>query len=93
MDASLTEKIESKGSRAWWADQISGQPSTLHETVMSLLDSGFTPMNCYILLEKLKQVVLDTVKKYMHRSRLEVPMSCTAWIIPGEVLPSMFFFC
>jgi RNA-dependent RNA polymerase len=43
-------------SKAWWADEISGCPSTLEETVMVLLDAGFEPQSCAILAMKLKEV-------------------------------------
>ena len=70
-------------SAAWWADPVSGCPSSLEETVMSLLDSGFMPQNLPFLREKLRQVIKGVIKKFVKNYRMEVPMSCSAWIIPG----------
>jgi RNA-dependent RNA polymerase len=75
-------------SSAWWADQVSGCPSTLEETVMVLLDSGFTPQNCAVLRDKLKQVVTTSIRNYVLKYRIEVPMSCTAFLVPGKLLQS-----
>jgi RNA-dependent RNA polymerase len=43
-------------SKAWWPDEFSGCPSSLEETAMVLLDSGFQPQSCGILAMKLKEV-------------------------------------
>ncbi|KAL6305950.1 RNA dependent RNA polymerase-domain-containing protein, partial [Sparassis latifolia] len=71
-------------STAWWADPISGCPSTLEETVMVLLDSGFTPQNSAVLRAKLRVIVENTIKSFGSRYRIEVPMSCTAFIVPAD---------
>ena len=49
-------ELTQASSKAWWADEISGCPSTLEETVMVLLDAGFEPQACPILAMKLKEV-------------------------------------
>lgn len=77
LDASRQRSI------AWWGDEISGCPSTLEDTVMHLLDSGFTPTNSAILREKLDAIIKKVINNHVLRYRLEVPMSCSAWIIPG----------
>jgi hypothetical protein len=83
------EKIDSfdkaldQHSSAWWADHISGCPSSLEETVMVLLDSGFTPQECPILREKLKQVVTTKVKSRTQNYRYDIELSTTAFVIPG----------
>ncbi|KIJ68575.1 hypothetical protein HYDPIDRAFT_106781 [Hydnomerulius pinastri MD-312] len=69
-------------SSAWWGDETSGCPSSLEETILVLLDAGFTPQGCPLLAEKLKSVIKTQVEKYVHRYRLEVSMSCIAWIVP-----------
>jgi hypothetical protein len=74
-------------STAWWADPISGCPSTLEETVMVLLDAGFTPHDSIILREKLHAIVKKTIDNYILRYRIDVPMSCSALIVPGQLLP------
>ncbi|KII91170.1 hypothetical protein PLICRDRAFT_696285 [Plicaturopsis crispa FD-325 SS-3] len=69
-------------STAWWDDPISGCPSGLEETVMCLLESGFTPQNCPVLREKLIKVIEKVIKRYVLNYRIDVPMSCTAFIVP-----------
>lgn len=74
---------DSPQSAAWWADEISGCPSSISEIILTLLDAGFTPQECPFLAEKLKHLVRNLVKAYIKHPRLEVSMSCTAWIVPG----------
>ncbi|KAF8969583.1 RNA dependent RNA polymerase-domain-containing protein [Flammula alnicola] len=69
-------------SIAWWADQISGCPSTLEETVMVLLDSGFLPQESPVLREKLKQVVVKKIESRTQNLRFELEQSCTAFAVP-----------
>lgn len=78
-------------SVAWWGDDISGCPSSLEETVMAFLDSGFHPSSNAILAEKLHIVAKKAVKSCISKSRLTVPMSCRALIVPGN-FPA-FSFC
>jgi len=72
-------------SSAWWRDEISGCPSSLEETVMCLIDSGFTPQNCPVLRSKLEKVVKGYVKNYIKSYRIDVPMSASAFLIPGKI--------
>jgi RNA-dependent RNA polymerase len=82
-DLQLLDNAAIQRSKAWWTDEISGCPSSLEETVMVLLDSGFTPQNCAVLRKKLEAVVKKTITSYVLRYRIDVPMSCTAFLIPG----------
>ncbi len=77
-----------EGSTAWWTDTVSGQPSVLEETVMGLLDSGFTPQNCPVLRDKLLKIIKAAIGTYVRQCRVLVPMSATAFIVPG----SYFYF-
>ena len=70
-------------SSAWWADQVSGQPSTLEETVMGLLASGFHPRTCPVLAEKLRHVLQRALNGFVLHYRITVPMSATAFVVPG----------
>lgn len=70
-------------SSAWWNDETSGCPSTLEETVMYLLDSGFTPENCAVLKDKLEKIVKSCINNYIRSYRIEMPMSATAFLVPG----------
>ena len=80
-------------SVAWWADQISGCPSSLEETVMVLLDSGFLPQECPILREKLRKVVSSKVESKTQNLRFELKQSCCAFAIPGKLCSFLFFRC
>ncbi|KAG1757697.1 RNA dependent RNA polymerase-domain-containing protein [Suillus lakei] len=78
----LNAVIESPRSVAWWGDEVSGCPSSLEETVMVMLDSGFTPRDCPVLADKLRHVLKMMVDKFVQRYKIEVPMSCVGWIVP-----------
>ena len=67
--------------------QNSGCPSSLEETVMVFLDAGFTPQDCAVLREKLNRVVTNSINNYVLRYSIDVPMSCTALLIPGQLSP------
>ncbi|KAH9939845.1 RNA dependent RNA polymerase-domain-containing protein [Amylocystis lapponica] len=69
-------------SRAWWDDPVSGCPSSLEETVMVLVGSGFLPDNCPVLKAKLHEVIKKEVNTYVDKFRIDTPMSCTAFIVP-----------
>ncbi|KAF8273707.1 RNA dependent RNA polymerase-domain-containing protein [Lactarius quietus] len=84
-DDSEDEEAEDADSTAWWGDDISGCPSTLEETVMSFLDSGFHPASNSILAEKLLIMVKHKVKSYMAKYRVKIPMSCSAFIVPDPL--------
>lgn len=72
-------------SSAWWRDEISGCPSSLEETVMCLIDSGFTPQNCPVLRRKLGKVIKGYINHYIKSYKINVPMSASAFIIPGKI--------
>ncbi len=78
-------------SIAWWGDEISGCPSGLEETVMAFLDSGFCPSTNSILAEKLHEVAKKAINSCISKSRVKVPMSCRALIVPGTM--SFLKFC
>lgn len=80
----LDDADEGERSTAWWDDEVSGQPSSLEETVMRLLDAGFTPKECPVMLDKLKHILLKQIDLSTSRFHLEVPMSFTAFILPGQ---------
>lgn len=72
-------------STAWWGDEISGSPSSLGETVLAFLDSGFHPSTNSILAARLHEVAKTAIKTSILKSRVEVPMSCRALIVPGTL--------
>ncbi|KAH9838676.1 RNA dependent RNA polymerase-domain-containing protein [Rhodofomes roseus] len=69
-------------SVAWWADPTSGCPSTIAETALVLLDSGFLPDTCPVLASKLKHCVKMVIKSCKNKCHIAVPMSCTAFVVP-----------
>jgi RNA-dependent RNA polymerase len=77
-------------STPWWGDEISGCPSSLEETVLALLDSGFHPSTNSILAARLHEVAKTAIKSAMLKSRVEVPMSCRALIVPGIFFHLLF---
>jgi hypothetical protein len=70
-------------STAWWGDDISGCPSSLEETVMTFLDTGFHPATNSILAEKLHIIAKKAVKSCISKYRVTIPMSCSALVVPG----------
>lgn len=84
-----------QGSSAWWNDEISGCPSSLEETVMYLIDAGFTPQTCPVLRSKLEKIVKSSVKNYIKAYRIDVPMSASAFLVPdilGVLKPGEIFY-
>jgi hypothetical protein len=61
----------------------------LEETVLVLLDAGFVPQTCHVLREKLEKLVETKIKTYQRKVKVEVPMSCTAMIVPGACIGSL----
>ena len=72
-------------STAWWPDYTSGQPSSLEETVLVLIEAGFHPLTEWILQEKLKQVINTALNKFStSKPKIPVAESCSAFVVPGE---------
>ena len=84
-DVNLFDSTEEEKSSAWWRDEISGCPASLEESVMCLIDSGFTPQNCPTLRTKLERVIKTYVKNYIKLYRIIVPMSASGFLIPGKI--------
>ncbi|TFY59667.1 hypothetical protein EVG20_g7698 [Dentipellis fragilis] len=82
-------------SSAWWADEISGCPSSLEETVLGMLDAGFRPDEEYVLSQKLHEVTKKAIKSQVSKGRVIVPMGCSAFIVPdptGKLKPGQIYF-
>lgn len=76
-------------STAWWPDYTSGQPSSLEETVLVLIEAGFHPLTEWILQEKLKQVINTALNKFStNKPKIPVAESCAAFVVPGEIFYS-----
>jgi len=75
-------------STAWWPDYTSGQPSSLEETVLVLIEAGFHPLTEWILQEKLKQVINTALNRFsISKPKIPVAESCSAFVVPGEFYP------
>ena len=72
-------------SSAWWVDETSGCPSSLEETIMYMIDSGFSPLTSPLLRDKLDKFIRSRVKNYVKSYRIDVPMSASAFLVPGEL--------
>ncbi|KAJ7076077.1 RNA dependent RNA polymerase-domain-containing protein [Mycena belliarum] len=69
-------------STPWWPDYISGCPSSLAETVMALIDPGFTPQSLPVLRDKLKQIVRKKIKSKATHFKYDVRQSASAFVVP-----------
>lgn len=70
-------------STPWWDDPLGGSPSTLEDTVLSLLSSGFDPEGCGVLRSKCNAVAKTRLKPFQTKYHIAVDMSCAAFVIPG----------
>ncbi|KAG0706616.1 RNA dependent RNA polymerase-domain-containing protein [Suillus ampliporus] len=60
----------------------SGEPQTLHESVLELLQAGFHPMKLDRLFHKLEYVVTLVLDEYIEKFHIPVKESLEAYIIP-----------
>ncbi|KAI0701242.1 RNA dependent RNA polymerase-domain-containing protein [Cerioporus squamosus] len=63
-------------------DPSTGEPLTIHATVMDLLQSGFHPMRLQVLYDKLKKIVTDVIEGIIRDFHVSVPLSAEAFIVP-----------
>lgn len=64
--------------------KYSGQPLTLYETVLELLQAGFHPLKLDLLYQKLESVITKVLNAYVEKFHIPVVDSCDAFIIPGN---------
>ncbi|KAG9313859.1 RNA dependent RNA polymerase-domain-containing protein [Chiua virens] len=62
--------------------KFSGQPVTLHETVLELLQAGFHPLRLDYLFQKLESIIGLVLDDYVEKFHIPVKESCEAYIIP-----------
>ena len=72
-------------SIAWQPDYVSGSPSRLEETVMMLLDAGFTPDNSSICRAKLQEIYKSRARYLTSKIKFTVPQSASAFVVPGKL--------
>jgi RNA-dependent RNA polymerase len=63
---------------------LSGEPLTLHESVLELLQAGFHPLKLDRLFGGLERVVTLVLDDYIEKFHIPVKESLEAYIIPGE---------
>lgn len=87
------DALEDPAERAvtWHPGRISGLPSTLEESVMAFIASGFHPNTCPRLRFKLLQVVNTTITTYIKRFRVGIPQSAEGFALPGQFRFSSHF--
>lgn len=69
--------------------RFSGQPLTLHESVLELLQAGFHPLTLDLLFQKLESVITLVLDDYVEKFHIPVMESCEAYIVPGNY----FLYC
>jgi len=62
---------------------FSGQPVTLHEVAMELLQAGFHPMKLKLLFSKLECILTLVIDDYVRDFHVPIPESMEAYIVPG----------
>lgn len=85
------DKAIHERSTAWWPDYISGCPSSLAETVMCLLDAGFTPQDLPVLRDKLKHIVKTKISYRAENFKYDVAQSGSAFVCPRYGFSSATF--
>jgi hypothetical protein len=85
-------ELADQRSSAWWVDEVSGCPSSLEETIMYMIDSGFTPKESPLLRDKLDKFIRSRLTNYIKSYRIDVPMSATAFLVPGSIFHSWIIF-
>ena len=67
----------------WDPDTSSGPPSALSEKIFDMIVAGFHPLRSQPLYESLRQFIANVVRGYVCDSRIPIPESCDAFIVPG----------
>ncbi|KAH7920937.1 hypothetical protein BV22DRAFT_765729 [Leucogyrophana mollusca] len=63
-------------------NKYSGQPMTIYETVMELLQAGFHPLHLDLLFAKLENVVNLVLNQYIDKLHIPVAESIEGYIVP-----------
>lgn len=76
---------QSETSVAWFEDPISGQPSSIEETIMAAISSGMRLEETPVIRDKLWKCVKGYLDQALRdlKMAIEVPMSATALVVPG----------
>lgn len=79
-DVALDQPLAASGPRN--RNPHSGQPNSLHENVLELLQAGFHPLKFDLLFSKLQSVVTLVLDDYVKNCHIPVKESLEAYIIP-----------
>ncbi|KAG2153597.1 RNA dependent RNA polymerase-domain-containing protein [Suillus bovinus] len=71
-----------RGSENRGRNPYSGEPLTVHESVLELLQAGFHPLKLDQLFSKLERVVTYVLDEYIEKFHIPVKESLEAYIIP-----------
>jgi RNA-dependent RNA polymerase len=64
-------------------EEVEAEVRTLHQTVLDLVQAGFSPQKSPFLHEKMRTVLELAMKKFLKKYHIEVPQSAEAFIVPG----------
>ena len=59
---------------------------SLCETVLALIQAGFSPKTCPLLHEKMRFVIKTAINRHLEKYRIEVRQSAQAFIVPGACI-------
>ncbi|KAG9047411.1 hypothetical protein FS837_002307 [Tulasnella sp. UAMH 9824] len=72
-------------SAEWWADDISGRPSSDAETCLVTIQAGFLPETLPYLKQKLRRLLEDTLIQYVDGFKITVPHALTGTLVPDPL--------
>ncbi|KAG9024311.1 hypothetical protein FS837_005419 [Tulasnella sp. UAMH 9824] len=72
-------------SAAWWPDDVSGCPSSIAETCLVNLQAGFRPESLPYLKNKLRNLLDDTLSRYVDKFKITVPHALTGTLVPDPL--------
>ncbi|KAK0465964.1 RNA dependent RNA polymerase-domain-containing protein [Desarmillaria tabescens] len=78
-------------------NEYSGEPVSLHEVALDLIQAGFTPSKSHFLREKIKYIIGTAIKSAIEKFRIPLPegKSAEAFVIPdptGLLRPGEIFY-
>ena len=56
---------------------------SLHQTVLDLIQAGFSPKSSPLLYEKMRWVLKQAMEHFLEKYHIEVPQSAEGFIVPG----------
>ena len=74
----------------WDHDTSSGPPLALSEKIFDMILAGFHPLRSKLLYDFLKQFILNVIRAYVYESKIPIPESCEAFIVPGTSTLRLF---